>query len=743
MEKLSYEQLIEQKRIKPKLSGFEVEENALHGLLFDFQKYCTRLALRHGRYALFEDCGLGKTFQGSEWVTKITNHIQRPCISVAPLAVVDQTIQEGVRFGYDIREAKKGSDYPFQITNYEQLDNINPDDYGAIWLDESSILKNETGAYRNKLIKGFENHQFKLCTTATPSPNDPMELGNHSEFLNIMPYNEMLAMFFTHDGSDTSKWKIKGHAKQRFYEWVNSWAIMLSNPADIGFSATGYDLPALNFIEKQIKTPKRDNGKIFNDTAVSATNINSEFRLTVVPRLEMVKEIIDTKPGEAFSIWIKHKAEGESLRKLLPDAIEVSGEHKPEYKKKMLLAFGKDEFQFIITKSKIASFGLNWQNCHNAIAATVGFGFEEIYQLIRRHYRFGQKHDVNLWIITTDTMQNVIQSINKKIKNHIEMQKGMTKAHLKQMAIEKGEEPKEQMQSYKGKNFEVYRGNCVKLINNLADNSIGFSMFSPPFPTLYVYSNHDEDMGNNKDFNKFKQEFQYMVAPLFNKMQAGRNVVVHCQDLPIQKGKEGYIGLRDFSGMILDTFIDAGFIYHSRVTLWKNPVIEMTRTHALGLLHAQIKKDAGMSRVGLPDYLLVFRKPGEHENPVKHQDTDPNGPNFMNVDMWQKIASPVWFDVNFSETLNLKGSKDADDEAHICPLSLDTIGRATLLWSNPGDLCYTPFGGIGSEPFKWLEMGRKAIANELKESYFNIHIKNCKAQEVAVEAGKRQMLMFS
>jgi hypothetical protein len=732
---MTYDELIESKKIKPVLSGFEVE--SLHPSLFDFQKYCVSLSIKAGRFGLFCDCGTGKTFMGTEWMQKIAQHTTRPLICLAPLAVIDQTISEGVKFGYQINYAESGSLAPLQITNYEQLDNINPDDYSGIWLDESSILKNETGAYRNKLINGFRDHQFKLCTTATPSPNDPMEIGNHAEFLGVMGYNEMLAMFFTHDGSDTAKWKLKGHAKDIFYEWMNTWSVMLSKPGDIGFSNEGYDLPGLDFIEKQIKTAQKD-GKMFNDTAVSATNINMEFRLTVVPRLECVKQIVESKPDDNFTIWIKQNTEGDALKKMIPHSVEVTGSDNPDYKKKMLLGFGNGDFKYLITKCKIASFGLNYQNCHNTIFATVGFGFEEVYQAIRRHYRFGQLHPVNAWIITTDTMANVIQTINKKIKAHHDMQKGMTKAHLKQMGKETAVKvKKEQLDYFSTQNVELHRGNCVKLINNIADNSIGFSMFSPPFPKLYVYSNHIEDMGNCKDLVQFQAEFSHMVNPLFNKMQAGRNVVVHCQDIPIQKGKDGFIGLRDFSGLILETFLEAGFIYHTRITLWKNPVVEMTRTHALGLLMAQIKKDAGMSRVGLPDYLMVFRKPGDHEHPVKHQDTDRRGPNFMTVETWQKIASPVWFDVNFSDTLNLKGTKDEEDEAHICPMSLDTTGRATLLWSNPGDLCYTPYGGIGSEPCKWIEMGRRAISNELKESYFNVAIKNVKNYEL----GKRQLVM--
>lgn len=779
---LNYDELLDLKKIKIVHTGFDIIESQLNPLLFDFQKYCTRLAIRAGRFALFEDCGLGKTFQGCEWLSKVTTHTEKPGLCLAPLAVVDQTIIEAERFGYIFNYQSRNSNNKLQITNYEQLDNVNPDDYSSIWLDESSILKNLTGAIRNKIIKGFEQTPFKLCTTATPSPNDPMELGNHSEFLNVLSYNEMLAMYFTHDGSDTSKWKLKGHAKDRFYEWVNTWAIMLSNPADIGFSAKGYDLSKLNFIEKQIKTEQRNNGQLYNGVAVSATNINAEFKLTLVKRLDEVQSIVN-QSDENFVIWIKQIDEGVELKKLLPSAIEVKGSDTPEYKKAKLLGFAKDEFKILITKTKIASFGLNYQNCHNTVFAALDFGFEAVYQGIRRFLRFGQKYDVNAYLITTDTMQNVIASINKKIKSHIEMQKGMTKAHLKTMETEKGIIKSSKREVYKGQNFEVERGDCVKLIKNIKNDSVGFSMFSPPFPELYVYSSENEDMGNNKNWEDFIPAFEFMVSDLYYKMQAGRNVAVHCQDLPIQKGKEGFIGLRDFSGMILDSFcgkskalqtelqylqnlinfiyhskepipaiiiqktkeieeriLQTGdFIYHSKVTLWKNPVIEMTRTHALGLLHAQIKKDAGMSRVGLPDYLMVFRKPGEHLNPVIHQDKDTNGPNFMNVDMWQKIASPVWMDIDFGNTLNARGSKDHEDEKHICPLSLDTIERATLLWSNPGDTCYTPFGGIGSEPFKWLQMGRKSIAHELKQTYFNVNVKNCKNAEI----GKSQHLLFS
>lgn len=273
----------------------------------------------------------------------------------------------------------------------------------------------------------------------------------------------------------------------------------------------------------------------------------------------------------------------------------------------------------------------------------------------------------------------------------------------------------------------LYQGDCVQLIQDLPNESIGFSIFSPPFSDLYVYSDAIEDMGNCKDYNEFFLAFDFLVKELYRVLKQGRLVAVHCMDLPIQKGKEGYIGLRDFSGMILKSFNDAGFIYHSRVTIWKNPVTEMQRTKALGLLHKQLSKDSAMSRVGIPDYLMVFRKEGEHYDPVHCN---------INVDTWQQWASPVWMDIDYSDTLNKMNAREDKDEKHICPLQLPTIKRAVSLWSNPDDVVLTPFLGIGSEIYQSVLLGRKGIGFELKESYFKEAVKNVKIAETETSALK-------
>lgn len=725
-----YIEFLQRKQVTHVLSGFEVDINSLNKSMFDFQKFIVHRALNAGKYAIFADCGLGKTLMQLEWANQVNKHTGKPVLILAPLAVSGQTIEEGKKFHIDVCKYDGGNS-PIQISNYEQLENIDCSIFSGIVLDESSILKNFEGATKKLLIDLFANTPYKLACTATPSPNDPMELGNHSEFLDVMSRNEMLAMYFVHDGGETAKWRLKGHATKLFYQFVGSWAIMLNNPSDIGFPMNGYDLPSLNLIEKQIITPNRDNGRLFNDAIISATNFNAELRATKQERMDEVVRLVNERPDENFIIWIKQNEEGDMLRRMIPEAREVSGSDSNDYKEKTLLGFANNEFRVLITKTKIASFGMNYQNCRNQIFASLDFSFEGLYQAIRRSYRFGQKNEVNIYLITTDTMTNVKQAINQKQKQFELMQEEMEKAINANLKGELMSTANYDIESESNEWYHIKRGDCVQLITELENESVGFSVFSPPFAELYTYSSHLEDMGNSKDYNEFLTQFGFLVKELHRVLMQGRNVAVHCMDLPIQKGKEGFIGLRDFSGMILRAFEDAGFIYHSRVTIWKDPVVEMQRTKALGLLHKQIKKDSTMSRVGIPDYVMIFRKDGERSNPVTNTG--------IPVDLWQKYASPVWMDIDYGNTLQgFRNGRDDNDEKHICPLQLDTIERLIHLYTNPGDTVFTPFMGIGSEVYQAVKMGRKGIGFELKESYFDLAKANVKTAIVA----KSQSTLF-
>lgn len=272
-----------------------------------------------------------------------------------------------------------------------------------------------------------------------------------------------------------------------------------------------------------------------------------------------------------------------------------------------------------------------------------------------------------------------------------------------------------------GNGYALYNGDSAEILTQIPSESVHYSIFSPPFQSLYTYSNSERDLGNCETAGEFYEQFSYIGRELYRVIKPGRLMSVHCMNLPTSKERDGYIGIRDFRGELIRFFEGIGFIYHSEVVIWKDPVTAMQRTKALGLLHKQLKKDSCMSRQGIPDYLVTFRKPGENTERVTH--TNESFP----VSLWQRYASPVWMDINPSNTLQRESAREEQDERHVCPLQLEVIERAIDLWSNPGDVVLTPFLGIGSEAYVALQKGRKAIGIELKESYFKQAVANCKS----------------
>lgn len=448
----TYEQFLETKKKTAIKSGFEVKESDLPDYLFPFQKFCVKRSLLHGKYAILSGTGSGKTRMCICYAQKVSEHTNKPVLILTNLSISGQFVKEGKKIGVLIQKLKDAlpvelggnndlcnCDQGIYVCNYEQLDAIA--DYISLFsgvvCDESSILANYEGKTKAKLIDLFKNTPYKLCASATPGPNNAMEMGNHAEFLDVMSRNEMLAMFFIHDGGNTSQWRLKGHAEDRFYEWIASWCVMFDRPGDIGFDNTGYDLPPLNINEIFIPVPLRNNGMLFNDTAVNATTYNAELRLTMEERMNKVAEIVNSKPDENFIIWIKHNNEADYLKKLLIHAVEVRGDDTPEYKEEMLLGFAENKFKILITKTRIASMGLNYQNCNNEIFASPDFSFKDLYQGIRRIWRFGQKIACNIWILLTETMQNIGQLLKEKEINFKTMLYKVTASVIKHIDEEK------------------------------------------------------------------------------------------------------------------------------------------------------------------------------------------------------------------------------------------------------------------------------------------------------------------
>lgn len=434
---MTYAQFLKSKEITVKSSGFEKPLDGMNPMLFDWQKDIVYWALKKGRAALFEDCGLGKTIQQLEWAQSVSDRCCMPVLIVAPLAVAEQTKREGAKFGYTVTVCRTQDDVHtgINITNYEILEHFDAAAFGGVVLDESSILKNFTSKTRTQIIETFKDTMYKLSCTATPSPNDYMELGNQAEFLGVMTRTEMLATYFIHDGSDTSKWRLKGHAESEFWAWLANWAVVLTNPSDLGYPSDGYVLPGMQTIEHLVTVSQETfdgNLTLFTKTAQTLTERREARRNSLRERCQKAAEIVAEHPDEQWIVWCDLNDESNLLTGLIPDAIEVKGSDKPEHKTDALKGFTDGSVRFLVTKPSIAGFGLNWQGCHNMIFVGLSDSYEMMYQAIRRCYRFGQEREVNVHIVTSAAEGAVKANIERKEQQCADMTAEMVK-HTKEI----------------------------------------------------------------------------------------------------------------------------------------------------------------------------------------------------------------------------------------------------------------------------------------------------------------------
>ena len=433
-----YHNLISRKKIAAVPTGL-AHMPELHSGMFDHQKACTEFALRAGRSALFLDTGLGKTFCAQEWGRHVVEATNKPVLMLAPLGVVGQHLAEAGRIGVDAVISRTGeapSRPCIALTNYDRLEKFDPDDYGGVILDESSILKSFSGVTTRKLIDAFARTPFRLACTATPAPNDHTELGQHSEFLSVLSQTQMLTRWFLHDSADTGTWRLKGHAVSPFWDWVASWARCVSKPSDLGFSDAGFEMPALNVTkhiveaDRSLSTGSEKDGqaRLFRIPDTSATSIHAEKRMTRDARAARVAELIAREPNESWIIWTDTDYDADALRMLMPDINEVRGSMSPDAKEARLTAFSRGEVKTMLTKPSIAGYGLNWQHCARMAFLGLSFSYENYYQAIRRCWRFRQKRAVEVHVICADTEASIWDVVSRKAGDHDAMKAEMTAA---------------------------------------------------------------------------------------------------------------------------------------------------------------------------------------------------------------------------------------------------------------------------------------------------------------------------
>ncbi len=716
-------------------SGFVVDEAAIHPTLYPFQRDIVRWALRRGAAAIFADCGLGKTFMQLEWARHVAQHTGGKVLILAPLAVAAQTAEEGARIGVPVTVCRAHADVRdgVNIVNYDRLDAMDLEAFVGVVLDESSILKNFAGSTRNRLISGFRSTPYKLACTATPAPNDFTELGNHAEFLGVMSRVEMLSMFFVHDGGSTQDWRIKGHAVGAFWEWVCSWGVVIRSPRDLGYSVEGFDLPELNIIDHVVDGDSQAVGLLFSDAvALDLQARRSARRGSIDERVARTAALVN-ESNRPWIVWCGLNDEGEALAQAIPGSIDVHGSMAIEDKERAMEDFAHGRVRVLITKPKIAGFGMNWQHCADMAFCGMSDSYEAFYQAVRRCWRFGQRLPVNVHIVISDVERVVADNVKSKEQRAEHMAHEVSRlTSEKTLAAIKGSRMTKndyETATKNGPGWTLHLGDCVETVAQMRSDSIGYSVFSPPFASLYTYSASERDMGNSADGEEFARHFAFLISELLRVTAPGRLLSFHCMNLPTSKARDGYIGIRDFRGELIAMFVAAGWIYHSEVVVWKDPVTAMQRTKALGLLHKTIRSDSCMSRQGIPDYVVTMRKPGDNQDPVSHTAEE------FPVSDWQQYASPVWMDINPNETLQASSAREEQDERHICPLQLEVIRRCLRLWSKPGDLVLSPFAGIGSEGYEAVKAGRRFVGVELKRSYWEQACRNLERAEIESRQG--------
>ena len=739
---MKYEDFLKEKSFNISAVGIDIESNCIHNKLFNFQKDIVKWALKKGRCAIFLDTGLGKTFIQLEWARLIG----KTSLIVAPLSVARQTIREGKKIDIDVKYVRCMDDVKegVNITNYEIIEKFDENKFDAVILDESSILKSVSGKIKSILIEKFRNTKYKMCCTATPAPNDYIELGNHTEFLGICKRQEMMAMFFINANKEHTievngnlyckkgsnkggqEWRLKHHAEEPFFEWMSKWSVTMIKPSNLGYQDDKFILPQLVIKTHFVKTDYISDGKLFFD-GLHGLKDRVELRDTSASdKIETIKTLIKDN-NEQWIVWCGLDKESKMAKENIGGAIEVKGTDKNEYKADMFEAFQDGNFQTLITKCKIGGFGMNFQNANNMIFFGLNDSWETYYQAVRRCWRFGQSKEVNVHIIISEKEREIYENIKRKDLQAkrlrykmVDRLKDLEKKELKGMEIKKDTYLQETIES---NDYKIMLGDSCERLKEIADNSVDMSVYSPPFLDLFTYSNSDRDLGNCRTAEEFYKHYEFIITEILRVTKEGRISCVHTSDIPAMANRDGYIGLKNFPGEVINLHKKIGWIFFGRCFIQKNPQAQAIRVKSKSLLFVQLNKDSSCSRPALVDQILIFKKRGDNKvpiTPVKNGEID--------NEKWIKWAHGIWTDINETKTLQYYRARDKDDEKHICPLQLETIERCITLYSNPGETVLTPFLGIGSEAYMALKKGRKAVGIELKKSYFDVAVKNINFQ---------------
>lgn len=743
-----------------KTQTFEsVEKNDPH--LFDYQRFITGLAFDRQRFAIFADCGLGKTAMALAWIRMVQQSVTGKILIVAPLSVVPQWLAEeahfyGVQTIHDahhesIREWALDPLAPrVAITNHDKFHE--PIDFEgtvhAVVLDESSILKNGAGATRNGLVESFRDVPFKLALSATPAPNDREEYGNHATFLGYTrSNNEFLSMFFVNreDG-----WEIKPHGLEAFYRYLAGWSVYVRSPAAYGFNDNLREMPPVEFHTHDIEWTSEQ--EIFAQNApptdepmkrrIYLNKLSKGFTddVSLVPTTK-TQYIADLCRGKKSLVWVEYNHESDLIEKALKAAGlrvgVIAGSTDEDTRTDYVEALHEGRLDVIVSKPRILGFGLNLQFVTTQVWSGLTDSYEQFYQAVRRSHRYGAREKIDVHIVMTPHERNTYANILAKKGTFEEdsgRQEGAFVAHHagavagflgKPFTDRKDVEYENIPHETSEETWRILRGDCVERLREIPPNSLDLAVFSPPFASLFTYSDNIADMGNCGDGQaEFALHYEFFLKGLYDALKPGHLVCCHVSQLSTLKYRDGFVGIRDFRGDVIRLFQKAGFQFFGEWAILKNPQMQAIKEKVRRLAFAQLNSDRRGSSPGFSDFILIMKKPGDAGVKLASDDGPTN-------DEWIEWAQGVWTGINESYTLNTSWAKSDDDVKHICPMNLEVIDRCVRMFSAPGDLVLDPFNGIGSTGVVSVARGRRYLGIELKPEYFLDAAKNIRAAHAA------------
>lgn len=785
-------------------ASLDVAESELHPSAFPHQRDAIRWALRVGKALIAMSFGLGKTHVQVEIARLVVERTGGRFLIICPLGVRHQFTEEdgprlGVRFQYVRTDAEiEAADTPFLITNYERVrdGDINPAQFAGISLDEGSVLRSLGSKTQDTFTRLCADVPYRFVCTATPSPNEYRELIYYASFLGHIDIGQALTRWFKRDPNKAGNLQLHPHHEQAFWLWVASWALFVNRPSDLGHSDDGYNLPELRVHWHRLpvdharawgQVDNRGQHRLLLDAAAGVREATAEKRATMGARLAKAVELLNEHPDRHWLIWHHLEAEREAIEDVVPDAVTVYGSQALEVREGHILDFAHGKTRILASKPEIAGSGCNFQYyCHSNIFLGVDYRFQDFIQAVHRTHRFQQQQPVEVHIIYSESEDQVVATLQRKWRQHdklvsqmsdIMREYGLSEAALAG-AMQRGLGV--MREEVEGEMFTAIHNDTVDEAPRIADNSAGLLLTSIPFGNHYEYVASLNDFGHNEDDGRFFSQMDFLIPHLYRILQPGRIAAIHVKDRIMYgwQGESGFMYVNPFSDKTTAAFTRHGFLYQGRITITTDVVRENNSTYRLG--YTEMTRDGSKMGVGLPEYVLLFRKPPsdnttaradvpvvkdkaeytvgrwqidahsfwrssgnrplypweaeaiyDHEAHVAEYDRLDGEGNLPKYFALYPPASPspnVWTDVNFMQGLNTLQSRRRQ-ENHVCPLPFDIVERLIRRYSNEGDVVYDPFAGLFTVPYCAMKLGRRGLGVELNHDYYQWGVRYCQTME--------------